>query len=967
MEARRAAGARGGTVADEGRPATERPSAGLVQALLGPLEYQALAQAAVNALPGEFPPADGVLGALLCTVEPEAHLIQGLAFTRGEHQGDIDALLGGRPLWRFGGDYRHQANLIQQVAVQGRPIGSRRLADFLAPGFDPAAVERLERLIGWQGGLAVPIPVQQRGIGVLLYALRKPPEEVGAAEREHLEQVAHLIGLALEQARLYEREHWRAREMAAVQRVLQRLSTADDAQAVLDEILTAAFDVLGADYAGVNTVPTRPGEQRWGVRRGYRSEPEVQATRYPPGTGFAGRAMATKAPVVAELFGEDANFPPEEFPVHVAEGMQSGLGVPLLRPAEGGRAGAAEAFGALTLGFRTRRHFRADQLALAGSLAQHAAVALERARLLAVERRRAAELEATFQTVEEAMALYDRAGRPVRINQAMARLLGTPNEQALGLSPEERAHRLHATGLDGTPIPADQLPIPRALRGETVRALLRLQPAGEGGEAIDCEAIATPLRQRQLADGDVGDGGAVLVLRNIGPELRRRHELEALIAAGRQVSAEIDPSAVLRAIAAAATETVQAGGAAVAVVEEVAEPDGQSGSRLVYRESYHDHTWQLVGQERRPWEGLAGRALATGQVQVANPPASAPPPVAAPAAGGEPAAASADGAARQEALIDIPAPDRARAVIAVPIRSRGQVLAVVVLLGKPEGRPFDDEDARVLRAFAEQAATALENARLYAGERRARQELEQAQEQGQAFLSLVAHELKTPLTNIQGYAQLVDRFTRRPPAKPAEGTRGPAVDPTERVLNAAQKIVDNTRRLQTLVEDLQEAFRLGSGRFPMRRERMDLGVLARQVVEEQQAVAERHQLSVSVPAQPVEGEWDADRLRQMLTNLVSNAVKYSPEGGPVKVALRRRKGQAVLTVADQGLGVPREAMDALFQPYSRLHRSRSIKGTGLGLYIVKGIVEAHGGRVAAASAGENAGATFTVTLPLEEP
>ncbi|HEY8745172.1 MAG TPA: HAMP domain-containing sensor histidine kinase, partial [Chloroflexota bacterium] len=261
---------------------------------------------------------------------------------------------------------------------------------------------------------------------------------------------------------------------------------------------------------------------------------------------------------------------------------------------------------------------------------------------------------------------------------------------------------------------------------------------------------------------------------------------------------------------------------------------------------------------------------------------------------------------------------------------------------------------------AQLVGLALEQARLYEVERRARRDLEQAQEQGQAFLRIVAHDLKTPLTNILGYAQLAQRLRGRLMAL----WHGTPNDVDDRLRVGLDKIVDNCRRLHRLVDELQEAFRLGSGRFELQRAPLDLTALVRQIVDEQRAVAPYHQFDPSLPPQSLVGTWDAERLRQIIANLLSNAVKYSPEGGPITVTLRRYDDTAALTVADKGLGIPAADLPSLFQPYSRLHQSRQIKGTGLGLYIVKGIVEAHGGSVSAASPGEGAGATFTVTLPL---
>jgi signal transduction histidine kinase len=302
-----------------------------------------------------------------------------------------------------------------------------------------------------------------------------------------------------------------------------------------------------------------------------------------------------------------------------------------------------------------------------------------------------------------------------------------------------------------------------------------------------------------------------------------------------------------------------------------------------------------------------------------------------------------------------------RGGMAIPLAAQQRSAGVLLFaLGKEIAALTDEERTRMTNV-AHVVGLALEQARLYEEERRARRALEQAQEQGQTFLRIVAHDLKTPLTNILGYAQLAQRLRRRESA-PVAGTPNDAGD---RVHAACDKIVENCRRLQRLVDDLQEAFRLGSGRFEVQRKPVDLVALVRMVVEEQRAAAPDHTFTLSAPAQPLVGQWDGERVQQVVANLVSNAVKYSPSGGPITVAVQRRGAAALLSVSDKGVGIAKDDLPALFQPYSRRHQRLAIKGTGLGLYIVKGIAEAHGGRVRADSPGEGAGATFTVTLPLQ--
>ncbi len=143
---------------------------------------------------------------------------------------------------------------------------------------------------------------------------------------------------------------------------------------------------------------------------------------------------------------------------------------------------------------------------------------------------------------------------------------------------------------------------------------------------------------------------------------------------------------------------------------------------------------------------------------------------------------------------------------------------------------------------------------------------------------------------------------------------------------------------------------------------MDLAALARQTVEEQRYTATTHSLSLQAPP-CLEGSWDSDRMSQLLTNLISNAVRYSPKDSDVRVAVRQLPDSAVISVCDHGIGIPPEQQDLLFRPFSRLDGAKARKGTGLGLYICKAIVEAHHGRIWVESE-QGKGTSFHVSLPL---
>jgi signal transduction histidine kinase len=238
---------------------------------------------------------------------------------------------------------------------------------------------------------------------------------------------------------------------------------------------------------------------------------------------------------------------------------------------------------------------------------------------------------------------------------------------------------------------------------------------------------------------------------------------------------------------------------------------------------------------------------------------------------------------------------------------------------------------------------------LRASEERRANEAEAARDQLQEFVGMVVHDLRNPLTAALGYTQLVRRQV-----EVAEGSAGQAT------LNRIERSLRTMRRR---VEDLLDSTRLGGGRFVISDAPTDLSELVKQAVEEQQNVGVEHRLVIEGMERLI-GSWDADRLRQVVVNLLSNACKYSPAGTEVRVKLRATDATVLLSVSDQGVGIDPEHLGQLFQPFARLGQERTVTGTGLGLYITKGIVEAHGGRIwVESSAGQ--GSTFYVELPCQ--
>ncbi len=221
------------------------------------------------------------------------------------------------------------------------------------------------------------------------------------------------------------------------------------------------------------------------------------------------------------------------------------------------------------------------------------------------------------------------------------------------------------------------------------------------------------------------------------------------------------------------------------------------------------------------------------------------------------------------------------------------------------------------------------------------------------FISVVSHELKTPVAIIKGYAETLLR---------PEAQRDPAL--LQEMLGA---ITEEADRLARLVDDLLDASRLQAGGLPFRDvQDVDLRLIARRVVARYTPQSERHTLRLDFPAQFPTIRGDPQRLEQVLDNLVSNAIKYSPDGGEVIIKGEVKPAEVILSVSDEGIGIPLDEQERIFDRFYRVENpaTRAVSGTGLGLYLTRAIVQAHGGRCWVHSVpGE--GATFYVALPLE--
>ena len=306
-----------------------------------------------------------------------------------------------------------------------------------------------------------------------------------------------------------------------------------------------------------------------------------------------------------------------------------------------------------------------------------------------------------------------------------------------------------------------------------------------------------------------------------------------------------------------------------------------------------------------------------------------------------------------------------RSYLAVPVALASGTTIGCLFFGHPEPDMFTERTERIIGGIAAQAAVAIDNARLYEAsqqaaaerkvlldsERRARAEAERTSQLKDEFLATLSHELRTPLTAILGWAQVLRRGIR----DQADLHRG------------LQTIERNARAQAQLIDDLLDMSSITSGNVRLDMQPLAPAAIVNAAIDTVRPAAEARQIAIETEFAPAPGmlSGDANRLQQIVWNLLTNALKFTPPGGKVKVGVRRDGDQIAISVRDSGIGITPGFLDHVFERFRQADATTTRKhgGLGLGLSIVKHLVEQHGGTVSADSEGEGHGACFILRLP----
>ena len=306
--------------------------------------------------------------------------------------------------------------------------------------------------------------------------------------------------------------------------------------------------------------------------------------------------------------------------------------------------------------------------------------------------------------------------------------------------------------------------------------------------------------------------------------------------------------------------------------------------------------------------------------------------------------------------------------LAVPIKI-GEEVAAVINFESEKTNAFTDHDRKLIELFAEHVASAMGRLRYQTDLEKLvaektselkdanlklqnyNTELKKLNEMKTQFISAATHELKTPLTSIIGYLELFNK-ARQKNLSPKE----------EELLIVVER---NVNRLQQLTEDLLDLHRIESGRIDLNKEPTDIEELVQQSMTELQPLLNNKKQRIKLTSTIARKVVKADRLRinQVLINLIGNASKFSPENTDIDINIEDKEGAVKISIRDRGIGINKEGISKLFNPFPMIPKQIHYPGTGLGLSICKGIVELHDGKIWGESEGEEKGSTFIFTIP----
>ena len=536
-----------------------------------------------------------------------------------------------------------------------------------------------------------------------------------------------------------------------------------------------------------------------------------------------------------------------------------------------------------------------------------------------------ARLTALLEQLPVGIGLTDREGQFLIRNSLLNNFVG---DRLSSLDPVFAA-RWRAWDEEGRPLDPAEWPSARALRGESVSPGCEMLYTGADGKQIWTRVLSVPFR-------DEADelSGVIVVVQDIDEQRRAENRLDILVRVSELIRTIQDPNELSYAVA----ETV---GSHLGVRRCLFnETDIERDVEIVHRD-YTDGVESVAGEHRiSDYSSITTREMQLGNT-VVNYDSKIDPRTAA-------------GYAR------IYEPNGERAYVAVPLMREGKWVASL-WASDDQPRQWTREELSLLQTVAERTWTAIEKLRAEAERERllervqeARDAAEKANQLKDEFLATLSHELRNPLNVILGYSELLLRMRE--------------IEQSPRLAQMGEALRRNAQSQSQLINDLLDLSRLQRGKISLNQETVSLPAIIDNAVEtvRADAAAKGIDIRVNVGDQLLLVEGDRLRLQQIAWNILNNAVKFTPAGGSIEIALRNENESAVFIVTDTGQGIDSSFLPHVFEMFRQADGSnrRRHGGLGIGLALVHQLVQLHGGTISAESDGPNKGARFTVRLPV---